>query len=82
MNSAAFSGELSALCAEKGYTFDPEAFVAFYESKGWMVGKNKMKSWQSCCVTWQKREGEKSPAKNDGYRTPGHHHPTSNYSDF
>lgn len=48
--------EVRAHCAEKGYTFDPEAFVAFYESKGWMVGRNPMKSWPAACATWQKRE--------------------------
>ena len=45
-------------CVEKGYTFDPEAFFAFYESKGWKVGRNPMKSWTAACVTWQKREGK------------------------
>ena len=38
-----------------GYTFDPEAFWNFYESKGWRVGNHVMKSWTSACVTWQKR---------------------------
>lgn len=45
-------------CSDKGYTFDPEAFYAFYESKGWKVGRNPMKSWTAACVTWQKREGK------------------------
>lgn len=48
--------EVRAHCVDKGYTFDPEAFVAFYESKGWKVGRNPMKSWQAACVTWQKRQ--------------------------
>lgn len=51
--------EVRRHCREKGYTFDPEAFVAFYESKGWKVGKNPMKSWQAACVTWQKRQEPK-----------------------
>lgn len=34
-------------------------FVAFYESKGWLVGKNKMKSWKSAIVTWEKRNNLK-----------------------
>ena len=25
----------------------------FYESKGWMIGKNKMKNWKSAIATWQ-----------------------------
>lgn len=54
--------DVRALCAKRGYTFDPEAFVAFYESKGWMVGRNPMKSWPAACATWQKRE---APAKGD-----------------
>ena len=27
-------------------------FCDFYESKGWMVGKNKMKSWQAAVRDW------------------------------
>ena len=42
-----------------GSKVDAEAFVAFYESKGWMVGKNKMKSWKSAIVTWEKSKGLK-----------------------
>lgn len=29
-----------------------ERFINFYESKGWMIGKNKMKSWQSAVKSW------------------------------
>ena len=42
-----------------GSSLDAESFVAFYESKGWMVGKNKMKSWKNAIVTWEKRAGIK-----------------------
>ena len=59
--------EVRAYCAEKGYTFDPEAFVAFYESKGWKVGRNPMKSWQAACTTWQKRQGDRKEASHDEY---------------
>lgn len=50
--------EVAGFCAEKGYTFDPERFVAFYESKGWKVGNSPMKSWKAACVTWHKRHRE------------------------
>jgi hypothetical protein len=33
---------------------DAVAFWNFYESKGWMVGKNKMKKWKSAIVTWRR----------------------------
>lgn len=42
-----------------GSKVDAEAFVAFYESKDWMIGKNKMKNWKSAIVTWEKRNGLK-----------------------
>ena len=48
--------EVKARIAEMGYTFDAEAFIAFYQSNGWMVGKSKMKDWRAALVTWQKRE--------------------------
>lgn len=34
---------------------DAEQFWHFYESKDWMVGKNKMKNWHSAVATWAKR---------------------------
>lgn len=46
-----------------GSKVDAEAFVAFYDSKGWMVGKNKMKSWKSAIVTWEKSKGLKRTTK-------------------
>ena len=59
--------EVRAYCAEKGYTFDPETFVAFYESKGWKVGGSPMKSWKAACTTWQKRLDERKEAAHDEY---------------
>jgi hypothetical protein len=57
--------EIQAYVFEKGYTFDAEAFFAFYESKGWMVGKNPMKNWKMACTTWQKTMNERN--KNNSY---------------
>lgn len=48
--------EVQSYIQEKGYSIDAEAFIAFYESKGWMVGKNKMKDWRMAIVTWSKRD--------------------------
>lgn len=53
--------EVKTYIQEKGYTVDAEAFVAFYESKNWYVGKNKMKSWEAALVTWEKRNKEQRP---------------------
>jgi len=30
-----------------------EKFWSFYESNGWMVGKNKMKNWMAAIRTWK-----------------------------
>ena len=45
---------------QKGYPVDAEMFVDFYASKGWMVGKNRMKDWQAAVRTW-KRKREEDP---------------------
>lgn len=47
--------EVKEYCDERKNTVNPQTFVDFYESKGWMVGKNKMKSWKACVRTWEKR---------------------------
>ena len=48
--------EIAAYVQEKGYDVVPEAFFAFYESKGWKIGRNPMKNWKQAVVTWQYRE--------------------------
>lgn len=47
--------EVRQYVVEKGYHFDPEQFVSFYESKGWKVGSQSMKDWRAACVTWEAR---------------------------
>ena len=49
-------GEVEAYCKERGNSVDPEAFVDFYASKGWKVGKNPMKDWQAAVRTWEKTD--------------------------
>ena len=51
--------EVKDYLSSVGSSLDAESFVAFYESKGWMIGKNKMKSWKSAIVTWEKKAGIK-----------------------
>lgn len=41
-------------CQERGNSVDPQRFIDFYESKGWMVGKNKMKDWKAAVRTWER----------------------------
>lgn len=53
-------GDLVGYFATKGSPDGREAekFYDFYESKGWMVGKNKMKSWKSSVNNWIRRSNE------------------------
>lgn len=39
-------------CQEGGYRVDAECFVDFYASKGWLVGKTKMKDWKAAVRNW------------------------------
>ena len=41
--------EVTAYVLERKSKVIPQAFIDFYESKGWMVGKNKMKDWKAAC---------------------------------
>lgn len=57
--------EIQAYCAERNNSVDPEAFYAFYESKGWYVGKNKMKSWKAAIITWEKSRTNRQQATSE-----------------
>ena len=57
--------EISAYISEKGYSVDAERFFNFYEAKGWMIGKTKMKKWKNAVANWEKDEKEKSSAKKE-----------------
>ena len=43
-------------CRERGNRIDPQRFVDYYTSNGWMVGKNKMKDWKAAIRTWEQKE--------------------------
>lgn len=55
--------EVQAYCQEKGYVVDAERFIDFYESKGWFVGKNKMKDWKAAVRNWARSQREEKTAK-------------------
>lgn len=55
--------EVREYAAEKGYHLDAEAFVDFYESKGWKVGNQSMKDWKAAVRNWIRRDKDR--------KTPG-----------
>jgi len=52
--------EVKNYCILRKNNIDPEAFIDFYESKNFMIGKNKMKDWKAAVRTWERREIKKS----------------------
>lgn len=60
--------EVRAYCNERNNSVDPETFINFYESKGWFVGKNKMKDWRACVRTWEKNRKTENKSGYDLYR--------------
>jgi len=62
--------EVQSYILEKGIEIDAERFVAYYDSNGWMVGRNKMKSWKSAIVTWKKNEEKYDQPQRAIYHPP------------
>ena len=59
--------DVLAYVRERGSDVDPQRFLDFYASKGWMVGKNPMKDWKAAVRTWEKRELEKKGGAMNGH---------------
>ena len=51
--------EVKNYCILRKNNIDAESFIDFYESKGWQIGKETMKSWKACVRTWESREKNK-----------------------
>lgn len=47
--------EVQAYCSERGNGIDAAAFIDFYKSKNWYVGKTKMSDWKAAVRTWESR---------------------------
>jgi hypothetical protein len=46
---------LQKYCCERGNNVNPNNFFDFYESKGWMIGKNIMKDWKAALRNWEQK---------------------------
>ena len=57
--------EVKQYCLERNNRVDYQRFIDFYESKGWMIGKNKMKDWRAAVRTWEKSEKKQILEIND-----------------
>lgn len=55
--------EVEDRCLEIGLpTSEASKFVNYYESKGWIVGRSKMKSWKASLAGWKDRHNERQQA--------------------
>jgi hypothetical protein len=50
--------ELNAFCLENNLILSASDFLNYYDSNGWMVGKNKMKDWKATVRRWSKPKQE------------------------
>lgn len=48
--------EIAAFCKEKNYNINAQQFFNYYESNGWKIGRNSMKSWQAAVQNWNVRD--------------------------
>lgn len=67
--------DVRAYCLERKNGIDPEAFIAHYETVGWVYGPNRkpVTNWKYCVVTWEKRNRKASrlpTAEEDATWTP------------
>ena len=54
--------EIADYCLSRSNGLDAEQIWDFYESKGWFIGKSKMKNWRSAVRTWERRRREEQNA--------------------
>ena len=59
--------EVRTYVVEKGYSIDAEAFVDYYTSKGWVVGKSPMKDWRAAVRTWNKNNAKFNSSAGSSY---------------
>ena len=55
--------EVEAQCAQIGLPpIEATKFVNYYESKGWIVGRSKMKLWKSALANWRENYLQRQPS--------------------
>ena len=47
--------EVREYCQYRRNAVNPEQFHAFYEARGWLVGKTKMKDWKAAVRYWEQK---------------------------
>lgn len=55
--------DLKSFCLENNLELNYNDFLNYYDSNGWMVGKNKMKDWKATARRWSKPKQNDEPYK-------------------
>ena len=74
--------EIAAFCKEKKYTINAQQFFNFYESNGWKIGRNAMKSWQAAVQNWNTREKANNKAAGTMWENNSTDADTAGYEDL
>lgn len=68
VNIPPLKADVMAYCKERKNSINAEAFMNYYDSKGWLIGKSKMKDWKAAIRTWEQRR--KDDGKSTRYSEP------------
>ena len=71
--------EVSEYCLERRNGIDPQAFIDFYESKGWKVGNTPMKDWRAAIRTWESKRKTQPPTPTSARPLPPSQESLSDY---
>ena len=74
--------EIAAFCKEKKYTVNAQQFFNYYESNGWKIGRNAMKSWQAAVQNWNTREKANNKAAGTMWSNNSTDADTAGYEDL
>lgn len=56
--------EIQNYCIERKNNISAEQFYDYYSSKGWMIGRNKMKDWKAAVRTWERNQKKENSNEN------------------
>ena len=74
--------EIAAFCKEKKYTVNAQQFFNYYESNGWKIGRNAMKSWQAAVQNWNARDKANNKAAGTMWANNSTDADTSSYESY
>lgn len=74
--------EIAAYCKEKKYNVNAQQFFNYYESNGWKIGRNSMKSWQAAVQNWNIRDKTNNKAAGTMWENNSTDADTSSYDDL